>query len=175
MHYICLLGLIFLTSCMGMIDIPPKHEKIANTVSRRVAKTLAQRHGMRQVGSGGGMMGQVNMMFIAFNIKRLLTIKEARALIVDCAEEFLEEINSDEKLKPFLVTYPFLIKNIEIAIYAFTSDGYPASYPHIITTGLYEGEISYRKKDFKERYKYKVNIRESYEEAVDILNAPFEY
>jgi hypothetical protein len=172
MRYLTLFSLIFLTSCMGMICIPPKHERIANTVSRRVVKTLAQRYGMRQVGSGGGMMDQVNMMFIAFSIKRLLTIIEARALIIDCAEEYLAEINSDEKLKPFLVTYPFPIKNIEIKIFFNTSEGYPVVYPYVGSISLYEGRIAYYKDDPKDPYKYKVKIYELYDEAVDILNAP---
>ena len=173
MRYLRLLLLALLPSCMPLIDIPPGYERIAHTVSRKTAKTLSTRHGMKQMGLGGGMMHQVNMMFIAFNITRLLTIKEARAIIVDCAQEYLAEINSNEKLRPFLVTYPFPIKNIEIEIYAYTPENGFVFYPYVGSVGLYEGRISYFKNDPHDTYKLKSEIYETYEEAVDILNSPY--
>ena len=56
---------------------------------------------------GGGYIDQVNHIILSFYKEDICTIEQARAIIVECNEEFVELINSHEPIRPYLSHYPY--------------------------------------------------------------------
>ena len=68
--------------------------------------------------------GVINNLGILFQVKRKLSIEQAREILVDCVQEFLTEINSNEEIRPYLENFPFTSKNIHIALLTFAEDAF---------------------------------------------------
>lgn len=142
------------------------HIVIADEINAKVAKTLCKRHQMFQISEGGGMMGSVYMVGLGFTIPHLLSEEEARARLVDCAEEMLTAFNTNEEIRPYLKNYPFTTKNLQIVIFATTPTGGDVFDPHIGSVSIYESDnIVYRTEE-PNTFVYKKTWREPYSEAL---------
>lgn len=67
-------------------------------------------------GTGGAMMKNIEKVNMSFAIHKKVLIDEARIMIIGTSEDFLREINADEKLRPYLKNYPFDHKNLGFKI-----------------------------------------------------------
>ena len=142
---------------------------IANKITARVAKTLSKRHQMDLIGEGGGMMGSVYMIGLSFQIRHPLNRNEARARIVDCTEELLVAINSNEEIRPFLKNYPFTTDNVRLAIFSVGLKGEKLYDPHIAVVSVDQSnDITFRTEE-PNNPSYKHRHKELYSEAVAIL------
>lgn len=142
------------------------HVAIADEIIIRVAKTLCKRHQMYLISDGGGMMGSVYMVGLGFNIPHLLNEDEARARLVDCAEEMLTAFNTNEEIRPYLKNYPFTTKNLQLSIVVTTPTGGDVFDPHIGSVSIYESDnIVYRTEE-PNTFVYKKTWREPYSEAL---------
>jgi hypothetical protein len=100
----------------------PQYEKDVDVVTDQVAKKIYQETGLKLMGTGGGLIDQINRLGISFARYGDLSMEEARELLVYCVEEYLDAINADEKIRPHLCCYPFSPNNIEIAIFIYGED-----------------------------------------------------
>ena len=57
------------------------------------------------------MMHDIQMMMMGFDFYQGLDIPEARKLLVDAVDEYLAEINANDKVRPYLHNYPFTYQN----------------------------------------------------------------
>lgn len=90
-------------------------------------------------------MHQVRMLALAFTYYHDLDMEKGRSLLLYCAHIFLDTINSDQDLRPYLQNYPFVYKNIEIAIFLRSTDrNLPTSFSWI---KLVDDKIKYYQKD----------------------------
>jgi len=87
-----------------------------NQIINSFANEVKKEYGLVCTGSGGQMPYDVEEISIKFSAYRRATIEEARELEVKVTEEFIEAINSNEKIRPFLREYPFRADRAEIAI-----------------------------------------------------------
>lgn len=154
-----------------LMDQMPESEKIYYEFLNREGKEIGIKFGMRQCGSGGGAKDGLTWL-ISLSFQRydsLLTEEEARKLIIEVVYDFLEAVNHDAILKPYLRDNPFTSKNIELTIYNYDRDKRDVYYPFIGVVSNREGKIGYFTTEESNKYRYKTEKYETYDEAVAIL------
>jgi hypothetical protein len=149
--------------------VEPEYVHMAQKIRSDLAKKLSKRHGMRAVGTIGGMARCVNIIGLRFEMRGPQTKEKLREILVDCVEEFLQALNSDEKLRPHLRTYPFKAEGINIAILIVDATGEQMFDPEIGMAGISEEEITYTTTDPNDIFVYKSRIEEDYETALKII------
>lgn len=145
------------------------HVFLAHKITHAFEKKAKKEFELYSIGSGGSMVGnikEIEIMFLAF---RQVSFSEARELEVQCIEKFVEMINSDKKIRPFLSQYPFKEENVGITVsFREKNRGY---YP--------AGEVSYLFNAKNKLCYYKVDphsnkaekiFEEPYEEALRIVS-----
>lgn len=148
---------------------PRDYADIAREIRAKVGEKLAKKHQMDLIGVGGGMMGSVYMLGLSFQIHHPMERNEARARIVDCVEELLAAVNSNEEIRPFLKDYPFTTKNIQLIIFSDYSDGKSVYDPYICVASVYISDtISFSTREPNEKA-YKNRYKEPYSEALAML------
>lgn len=149
--------------------IPADYVVRADKITANVEAKLVKRYSMRVVGRTGGMIDYVNVLGLSFQIHGPLTKDKLREILVDCVEEFLSQINSDEKLRPFLKNYPFTPKEINIAIFVVDDTGRKIYDPSITVASAYHGKIWYDTVDINDNFGYKSSTEEDYKTARKIV------
>lgn len=155
-------------SCVSNNDIP-WYERRANAIIGKVGNKLARKYNMKLIGTGGGMIDSVKLMTLAFNINKPLNREESRKVILDCASEFLHEINSDQEIRPYLVKFPFPTENISISVFTHDEQGRKLYDPDIFVVSIEDGEISYLTADRENKYRIKSEYVESYKDALKLI------
>ena len=149
---------------------PRDYADIAREIRAKVGNNLSKKHQMDLIGEGGGMMGSVYMIGLNFQIRHPLDRKEARERIVDCVEELLAAVNSNEEIRPFLKNYPFTPKNVQVAIFSVTKDGQDVYDPYIAVVSVDERDyITFRTEEPNNPSSYKNKYKEPYSEALAML------
>lgn len=149
--------------------VPEEYVVISENVLVDMGKKLSKRHNMVIIGTGGGLAKCVNMLSLSFDIKGPLSKDKLREILVNCVEEFLLALNSNEKLRPHLKTYPFTSEGIDIALYVVDGDGIEIYDPNVSVASTWRDKILYRTVDKNNPYGYKTEIEEDYEAALKIV------
>jgi hypothetical protein len=142
----------------------------AHQVMRRSAKRIAKELNLVCSGSGGGMPYNVREMMLKFTCYQEGSVELARELEVKATEIFLEEVNSHEKIRPFLDIYPFTPDRAKISI-VFNKKG-GGSYPKesIVFSLQVNNRIHYFIKGTDPR-PFKAVYDEPYEEALKMVQS----
>jgi hypothetical protein len=147
-----------------------KEEKLANQILAKLAKQLTSKYHLRVVGDSAAMPGGViNELGLIFDIYRALTKEEIREILVGCVEAFLQEINSNEEIRPHLKVFPFTAKNVSISLGIYQADRKEIYDPGISSAWASNGKIRYNTKNKHQKYGYKNEYRESFEEAEQLV------
>jgi hypothetical protein len=166
-----LFAALMFSECNNTSGKYEKGESLLKKVEKRTILKISKKYNLFLSAIGGGTDDQgiwlVNFMFDRRG--KPYTIQESRAVIVDCIEELLSEINNDQEIRPYLKEYPFTPKNVSLTIISYDENGYDLVDPDLSVVSSSRGEINYSTTDPKNSYKYKLDIYESYEEAVAIL------
>jgi len=147
------------------------YDVIADKLMMQSSKRLAKKHNLHLAGLTGGMFGCIKLMGLSFQLSRPMNKDEARAMIVDCVQSFLEDVNKDESIKKHLQVYPFDAEHIEVTIYMRTPDEGALYYPDLTVVTARRGKITYYTKDSKIKFGYKTEEVESFEDAVKIVQS----
>lgn len=91
-------------------------ELIVDELLAKTASYLKKEKGLEPMGSGGRMLQKIKMLELAFIYKQPLDIEDGRKLLVETVETFVDIINNDKRIHPYLNNYPFEPKNVEIRI-----------------------------------------------------------
>lgn len=59
---------------------------------------------------------RIRTLLVDLSVYKIATVEEARALIIGIADEYLQKINFDANIGPYLVNFPLTYKNLEISI-----------------------------------------------------------
>lgn len=89
------------------------HVKQINRVTHQFTKQLKKEKGLDAFGYGGRMMDDIKEVALSLAAHHPMTIEEARCLFVEIVEEYLNLVNSDLKLRPYLHNYPFTVANLD--------------------------------------------------------------
>lgn len=166
---------VFMLFCFGCSSIPhvnhAKEVKLVTQIQAKLAKRLASKHHLSLSGDvtamPGGVIKEVGLLF---HSHRILSIEEAREILVDCVQEFLSEINTNEEIRPFLENYPFTPKNIDIAIFIKDSNGIGVYDPNLNTVSASSGKLYYKTVSKDDTFNYKSEYKETFDEAFKLVN-----
>lgn len=147
-----------------------KNEAYLNSIIKTSIKQLTNRYPLIPAGIGGGEKdGKAKKEFVAFHIHKKLNKEEARELLVEIVELFLNNINKDKKIEHFLYNKPFTHKNLEFTVFIFDHDGSDIFHPNLGLVSLTsQGTISYVTYQPGRLVKYASEEEEPYEEAYRI-------
>ena len=171
MRWLILLIVIsfFQFSCtQNNLEYTPKSQ-LANEISNRVALQLKKERDLYPCGFGGGMMHQIRMLALSFNYYKPVEIEQARELLFSAGSLLLKTINENEQIRPYLDTYPFQPKNIEIRIFLKAADKFAIEDEKLCGISMLDGILEYEIHDPKTK-KLTTIYSETYEEAMEKLN-----
>lgn len=160
-------------SFIGLIlyaDRRPQEDILSDRRIIKTGKRLEQKYNMSISSIGGATKEGLWLLTVTFNRRgEPMTIEEGRRVIIDCIQEYLKDINNDEKLRPYLKVYPFTIDNLDVAIINSAKDGSLVFDPILELITSRQEKIIYRTRDPADKYKYKYTFEETYEEALGIV------
>ncbi len=131
-------------------------EQIQSTSSK-----LQQVHQIIPIGEG--MRGKFLGLDISFQIRRQMSKEEARRLLLICAQEFMDDINSNEELRPYLKEYPFTFANVGIRFYLRDSNGRDLYHHDICVAACTSDGLYFSAKDPEVKYNYTETSEETNE------------
>lgn len=116
-----ILSILILVTTLSCSTHLSKSEVLFNETIRNYVEIIAQKEQMYAYGTGGSMMGGPNMDLIrkfnfAFRSKKLVDMKQARAITIRCVEQLLSMVNENEEIRPFLEFYPFPPKGADLTL-----------------------------------------------------------
>lgn len=138
--------ILFLNSCNNLHEYNTElsdKELCANIVIKKVANKLEQEQDLIAIGTGGGMMHQIRMLALSFEYRQQIYPWKGRELLMTAIHTFLFEINSDEKIRPYLTHYPFLPEDIQIRIFLRNPDRSDIVAGELTTLSIVRGIIKY--------------------------------
>lgn len=168
----CLIIIIFLTSCQISQDQEysmPESEEVVNKLLSEIAITCEKKYKIKTVGTNVSMPGgDVRLLGLDFQVRGPLSKEEIRKILLDLAHDFLEVVNSDEWVKPYLTNYPFEIKNIEIALFINDSKGQRLDDPYIGIAQIFCNCFEYLTLITTDISSIQSKFKETYEEALKL-------
>lgn len=148
--------------------VPEEYVVIAEDILADMAEKLPKRHNMIVIGTGGGLAKRVNVLSLSFEIQGPQSKEKLREILIDCVEEFLLALNSNEKLRPHLKTYPFTSQGINIVIFVKNARRLQVLDPNIGVASARHGRIEYNTVE-ENPYGYKSSVEEDYDTALKIV------
>lgn len=143
-------------------------ERLCNEVTKIAIKKICSESKLIPCGTGGGALNQIRMLAISFNYYQDVNIAEGRKLLIQTVETFLSIINADERIRPYLIKYPFDPENIEIRIFIFNKDGSSIGSDRLCVIGIIDGILDYQIHTPDGLWLERVH-EETYEEALEKL------
>jgi hypothetical protein len=165
------LGLLALCSCSDPLQSSADETKAAaaHRVQRQAAYQLRREKELIPCGTGSQMMGSIEMLALSFQYFKALPIEEGRRLAIDAKNTFLNVINSDEKIRPYLARYPFNANNVDIRIFFYQEDFKDVPLGFLKSLSAIDDHISYSVAVSNGSSSSK-NFKETYEEALKYLH-----
>ena len=150
----------------------PATQAFENTLYQS-AKALEKKYNVSAMGSGGSApMGVISNFTLSFEKKGILTKEECRKLLIAMGTDFLNFVNSNQEVRPYLYKYPFEPKDMRLTIFfSYENDDY-IEPPYISVASYRLGDLTYKTQKYdreKNRFKTINEERESYEDALKIL------
>ncbi|MBS0647823.1 MAG: hypothetical protein JSS10_01205 [Verrucomicrobia bacterium] len=135
------------------------------------AKKAYEEKGIVLEGSGGQMMDDIKVFTLSFNCYDYLTLEQTRALVVQVVDEFLEQVNAHEKIRPHLHNYPLTVKNVFLMISFRNRLNKRPPKEYIALAYTHQDQIYYSHWDSTkmEASKFCDDFRESFHDAVKIV------
>jgi hypothetical protein len=114
-------------------------------------------------------MDNVRKLVLCIFCYKRIDIEEARELLMSAGNMFLDAINKDERIRPYLINYPFLPKNIGIEIYFKELNGSNIEEPgKLHVAWLMNGFLTYDDENLETKRLQTIR-EETFEEAAEIL------
>lgn len=149
----------------------PCQIKFSREIINSFSKKIFKNKNLALIGHGygsGDISGKFDRFILRFAGPNHLDINHAWDLCIDLCEELLEQINSNEKMKPWLSTYPYKGKNLDI-ILSFEEESFKdVSPPYIALVSVINGKIFY---STEENDKFTRVHFETYDEALKIYKS----
>ena len=165
---------IFFLLVTGCSLFKKDYPEIAHAITLRTAEQLKKEKGMELIGTGGGMIDQVNRLSMFLNYYSPQETPEARKLALFVVDKFLHNINSDEKVRPYLNNYPFKIEDLKIFLSFYQPNGEDVELKKIDHIVIRNGKLIYKARDKKITLPYIIlfeeTIAEAREKVSDITN-----
>jgi hypothetical protein len=141
---------------------------LVRDINKRVALKLKKEKNLCSIGSGAEMMYEIKLLGLSFNYYDEIDIAKGRELLVFAASEYLDAINSNVELRPYLDHWPFTPNDIEIDIGILKPTGKEVDLEKISFLSTEKNMLMYypKKKDLQRRTPL---LTETYQQGVQIL------
>ncbi len=153
---------------------PSLKSRLVDEVGNKVFKQLKRENDLYPCECGGRMMHQITFLHLGFDYYKQIDIEKARELLMSAGNLFLKTINEDERIHPFLDSYPFLPKNIEILIFLREPKGSKFGPRRLYVISMSEGVLKYYINDPETNHLLSI-YNETYEEAEEKLGIPVRF
>jgi hypothetical protein len=120
---------------------------------------------------GYKMKGKFLHLELCFDVPRKMSKNESRKLLLNCAQEFMNDINANEELRPYLLEYPFTLHNVGINFYLGESDGADLYHPNYSFAACRPRGIEFITTDPVKKCGFKQVDEETHEEALALIKA----
>lgn len=100
--YIC-----FFCSLVGCHDPRSTCDKVSDHILNQLAKQM-QKKGLIAIGSGGGctLDKKINLISMTFTYQKVMSMPEARELIVECIQTLIDLMNANPDNKQYFEKFP---------------------------------------------------------------------
>ncbi len=166
--YFCAFLIFFSTSC-ELSDRRDNYIDIVAKITDQYKKKVVLDENLVVLGEGGGMMGDIQCVILTFNSFRKINIPEARKLIVKLEQEFLQMLNVNKDVRPFLHDFPVQSRNFELSLIFSTLDNNLILPPYLANVFVLNGKIYYNTYN-KEKKMMELEYSELYDEALKIVD-----
>lgn len=147
-------------------------DQIVYAAMRKAIKPLEKKYHLSSCGIGGAYKeGYKSLNLMLSRDGDSLNKEQARRLIIACLEEYINNLNADIKIKPYMKEFPISFKSITLTILNHDKFHNEIYHPSIGGIGFNAGEIIYTTYDPNDIYTYSSEETETYEEALAILKA----
>ena len=147
---------------------PSEKVRLAREIRSKTARKLKQKFSLIPFGVGGQMMHEIQKLMLDFQYKHGISVEEGRRLVVYAVREFLEEINSDEKIRKYLQRHPFRPWNVEVCIFLVKADGAGFEHDDLEVISAEENKVTFKFNNSTiSRYRKQ---EETFEEACRIVD-----
>ncbi len=121
---------------------PPEHAKQAQDAAKAFSLIAKKEPGLTSLGSGGFYTNnKIDSLYIDFEIKKDLPPKEAKHLLTTTVNAFVNYVNENEAIRPYLQTYPITAKEVSVSIALIDEKRIPLK--GFSQIHLYDGNIYY--------------------------------
>ncbi len=145
-------------------------EQLVNEILNTTARIIKKKYDITPCGEGASMPGgPIRKLTLCFDTKKPYTKEELRKLLVKCANELLDQVNTNTEIQTYLYEKPFTIRNIQIIIYNLDVNGREVCDPDISVGEISRDELMYQSVDPANTFRYKSQYRETYEEALQVI------
>jgi len=145
----------------------PENEKPVWAVSLQTAKEFKDKYNLQFIGLGQSADDKLlNTLKLSFVLEKVLSKEEIRKLVLNCADNLLNNINNFKEIQPFLAAHPFQEKNIDISIFFYRDNKRSTTiHPNICCVSLSNNFIYYSTNEPLPPHPYKTRQKETIEEA----------
>jgi hypothetical protein len=168
---ILFLSLFLCLACQSLNFKQAPGDKLTNQLISKVTQKLSKKYPFKISVVGGGEdekgIWKISVHYDYYG--SALNLEQSRILMVNVVEIYLNEINNNEKIRPFLRNYPFTIDNFHLAIITNKPNGEWYFDPAIDTISTINDTIDYSTRDPNNHFKYKNTVVEKYEDALKIV------
>ncbi|MCB1117849.1 MAG: hypothetical protein KDK50_04625 [Chlamydiia bacterium] len=164
MIVICLL-------CLGC-NSGPQHptERAERRFLEKYAVAAMESFQLRYIGLNVATSDKITDFGARFMINQLADIDQARFLMINSSQKFIESVNADPKLSKFLANDSFKLENLDYYVSFWDDQTDRPAKPYVALATIKNGKISYHFKcsdsDFLDE---SATVEESFEEALTRL------
>lgn len=140
-------------------------------ISNETAKKIESKYNVAPCGSGCGAFYGVELVSLSFDVKRPVTVDEARAIMVGSLECYQQALNANKSIRPYLEEYPFPAGRIKLAFFIQNEKSKPSDLKLFSISPKGDrgiATITYCVTD--ENNRFKDVLKETYDEAKEHIN-----
>lgn len=159
-----------MSNCQNKTGSP--HVKYTYKEINKFKKHAFKKYGVVLWGHGGGFMNQINKIDLSFYIKKEKSLDEMRDMIVNLANDFITQVNSNNEIKQYLVEIPFSSDHLKLSVALFDKNrkfilnSEESKEKKISLVSLIENDIYY-KAAHKEGSPMQLICKETFQEAIE--------
>ncbi len=160
---------VIIGSNLHSTEESPLYTRYVSGITRAFSKQMKKQYNIDCESTGGSMPYDVEEISIKFVAYQRATIDHARELEVNVTEQFVQLINSHEKIRPFLREYPFPSSRTRVGISFLKRNNIPYVDGSVSYVFHAKNSIFYNAENPNNPYIDDLIKKEPYEEALKMV------